>query len=234
MANTLQILSGGAARAVSEGLAASLAAETGCGSSGQSGAVGAMRDLLLGGSPCDVLILTGALIAELEQAGHAVAGSARPLGQVRTAIAVKSGSTQPAVGTRDQLRGALLRAPSIWFPDPERATAGIHFKRVLEQLGIYEQVRERLSTWPNGATAMAQMAREAQPGAIGCTQVTEILYTPGVTLVAPLPSEFELSTTYVAAVASKAENPQAARVLVNMLGGEASLALRMKGGFDVS
>ena len=46
---------------------------------------------------------------------------------------------------------------------------------------------DRLRTFPNGITAMRAMASDAVPGAIGCTQVTEIAYVPGVALVGLLP-----------------------------------------------
>ena len=40
---------------------------------------------------------------------------------------------------------------------------------------------------------MREMAASDEGNAIGCTQITEIKYTPGVALVGPLPVEFELS-----------------------------------------
>ena len=45
-------------------------------------------------------------------------------------------------------------------------------------------------------------SRSARP--IGCTQATEILSTPGVTVAGALPAGFELATTYTAAVAANA------------------------------
>ena len=55
MAGTLKLLSGGAAQA----LVGRLAARSAVAVEGTFGAVGAMRDKLLSGAPCDVLILTG-------------------------------------------------------------------------------------------------------------------------------------------------------------------------------
>src|SRR5205085_2131101 len=52
-----------------------------------------------------------------------------------------------------------------------------------------------------GATAMAAMAK-AGGHPIGCTQATEILATPGVRLVAPLPAGFSLETVYTATAAN--------------------------------
>ncbi|MEN3296477.1 MAG: molybdate transport system substrate-binding protein, partial [Burkholderiales bacterium] len=61
---------------------------------------------------------------------------------------------------------------------------------------------------------------------------TEILYTDNVKLVGALPKEFELATVYTAAVCSKAAQPEAARKLVELLGGEKSKAVRLAGGFE--
>ncbi len=229
---TLHILSGGAAFGLVSRLEAPFKASTGCTLAGTFSAVGAMRDQLLAGAPCDVVILSAALIAQLEASGHVLAGSARALGKVRTGIAVKAGSPQRKVSTPDELRAALLQASGIYFPDPIRATAGIHFMNVLQQLGIDAQVANRLRPYPNGATAMAKMAKCPEAGVIGCTQVTEILYTAGVDLIAVLPKEFELATVYTAAVSGKAANPSQAVALVDLLSSAEAGALRLAGGFE--
>jgi len=230
--SSLNILSGGAAQGLVGQLRGKFYNETGRSIEGSFGAVGLMRDQLLAGAPCDVLILTQALIDELTASGHVLAGSARPLGTVRTGVAVKTGEAKPGVDTPEALKTALLVATGIYFPDPVKATAGIHFMNVLKKLGIDGQVAGALRPFPNGATAMKEMATATEPGLIGCTQVTEILYTPGVQLVAPLPMEFELATVYVAAVAAKAEQPQAAVMLIDMLASPAAAELRRAGGFE--
>jgi molybdate transport system substrate-binding protein len=229
----LHILSGGAASGVVKALQAEFHAQTGADIQGTFGAVGVMKERLLAGAPCDVLILTSALIAELERSGSVVPGTAAALGKVKTGVAVKAGEAMPDVTTADGLRRTLLAARAIYFPDPQRATAGIHFINVVKQLGILAEVESALRPFPNGATAMAEMAKTDEPGLVGCTQVTEILYTPGVTLVAPLPKEFELATVYTAAVCSKSGQPELARKLVSLLSGAASSELRQRGGFEL-
>ena len=230
--SSLKILSGGAAQGLVQQLRGNFYSETGRAIEGSFGAVGTMRDKLLAGEPCDVLILTQALIEELTIAGRVQPGSDRALGVVRTGVAVKNDEPQPKVDTPEALKDALLAAKGIYFPDPVRATAGIHFMGVLKRLGIDQQVAGALRPYPNGATAMKEMAGTSGPGLIGCTQVTEILYTPGVQLVALLPKTFELATVYTAAVASKAEQPQAARLLIDMLAAPDAVPLRRAGGFE--
>lgn len=230
--SSLHILSGGAAQGLVKQLRGTFYKETGRAIDGTFGAVGLMREKLLAGAPCDVLILTEALIAQLTASGHAVPGSARALGAVKTAVAVKTGQPHPEVNTPEALKAALLAAKGIYFPDPLKATAGIHFMNVLKKLGIDAELAPRLHVFPNGAAAMGAMAQAAEAGLIGCTQVTEIMYTPGVELVAKLPKEFELATLYVGAVAVKAEQPQAATLLIDMLASEDNKELRRAGGFE--
>ena len=129
-----------------------------------------------------------------------MAGSAANIGTVLTAVAVRSGEPLPDVGNAAGLRAALLAADAIYFPDPKLATAGIHFAKVIERLGIAADVASRIKTYPNGATAMRELAAARGGRPIGCTQVTEILNTPGAQLVAPLPEGFELATVYTAGV----------------------------------
>ena len=228
----LKILSGGAAKGVVTALQQDFAADTGAVIAGTFGAVGAMKDKLLAGEACDVMILTAALIEALAASGHLVAASAAPLGRVRTGIAVRTGEALPMIADRDSLRASLVQARGIYFPDPLLATAGIHFVNVLKRLGIHDEVRSRLRPFPNGATAMGALAQSTEAGLIGCTQITEIKYTEGVTLVGPLPKEFELATVYSAAVCSGSAQPETAAALVKLLSGSRSAPLRAAGGFE--
>jgi molybdate transport system substrate-binding protein len=200
---------------------------------GRFGAVGAMKEALLAGEACDVMIVTAAMVAELQDAGRLVAGSEAVLGRVRTGIAVREGEPMPAIATPDALRQSLRAASAIYFPDAQRSTAGIHFASVMGRLGIADEAASRLRTFPNGATAMRELAA-APRGAIGCTQITEIKYTPGIALVGPLPEAFELATVYTAAVSANARDPALARRFVDLLTGPASRGLREQGGFEIS
>ena len=121
------------------------------------GAVGAIREKLFAGEPCDVFILTEAMLDELAASGHVVAATRAALGRVRTGIGVRASDALPDIKDRAALERSLRAATDIFLPDPQRATAGIHFKRVLEQLGIslkwrhgygrIRTVRRRCARW---------------------------------------------------------------------------------------
>jgi molybdate transport system substrate-binding protein len=223
----LRFISAGAA----QGFATALAHRDGLQADGHFGAVGAMLERFRAGEPCDVLILTHAQIAELVGQGRALGDTATDLGSVPTAIAVRAGDPAPDISGESALRAALLAADAIYFPDPAKATAGIHFARVLDQLGIRAEVDARSKTFPNGAAAMQALA-QAPGRPIGCTQATEIRATPGVRLVAPLPRGFALDTVYTAAVNTRALAPDAARRFVQGIANESSRELRAHAGFE--
>ena len=222
----LRFVSAGAA----QGLVSAVAAQRRVQIAGSFGAVGAMLEKLDAGEPADIVILTRPQIERLEKESRVVRASASDLGLVPTSIAVRIHDAAPDVGSEAGLRGALLAADTIHFPDPSRATAGIQFAKVLEKLGLDQALKARLRTHPNGATAMRALAgTSGRP--IGCTQATEILATPGVRLVGPLPRGFELDTVYTAAVHAQATDREAAGAFVRALTGGEARERRANAGF---
>jgi molybdate transport system substrate-binding protein len=138
------------------------------------------------------------------------AGSPVDLGIVRTALGVRAGDPTPPIDDAHALRSALMAADAIHLPDPQLATAGIHFAKVLAKLGIAGELTKRLRPSPNGAAAMQALAGACAARPIGRTQVSEILDAPGVTLLGPLPPPFGLASVYTAAVSTGSHLPREA------------------------
>ena len=233
--NALHVLSGGAANGLVSRIQPRFTDLTGLAIEGTYSAVGQMKDALLAGQPCDLIILSEALIAELMGAGHLQPGSATRLGSVKTGVALPQGMDSPEVSHEVGLRQALQAAQAVYIPDPVKSTAGIHFMRVLKALGLETELAPRLKAFANGQTAMAAMAADAAAGhmgLLGCTQVTEILNTAGVQLAGLLPASLELSTVYTAAVVQGAAQALAAAQLCAMLADQESAPVRAACGFS--
>lgn len=231
MAKTLDILSGGAAQGLVGRVQAAFAQRHDVHIAGTFGAVGMMKDKLVAGAPCDLLILSEALIQGLVAEGRADAATVRAIGGVKTGVALKQGRSAVAIRNVDDLKTLLHSAPAIYFPDPVKATAGIHFLKVLQALGLADEAA-RLRTYPNGAMAMAALAQAPEADAVGCTQVTEILITQGVQLTGLLPAPHELTTVYTAAVAKGAREPELARALIDAMSAPEAAQLRRECGFE--
>ncbi|RTE95033.1 substrate-binding domain-containing protein [Bradyrhizobium sp. LVM 105] len=228
---TLNILSGGAAQGLVRGLTEAFRAQTGLGIEGEFGAVGLMADKLRAGTPADLVILTQALVANLAGEKLIVPSSITDVGRVETALAVRSHDPKATVTTEADLREVLRGADAIYVPDTKASTAGQHVARVLDQLGIAYEVASRLKIFPNGATAMRELANSTATRPIGCTQATEIIATDGITLSGSLPPGCELVTMYSAGITVRAAHPKQAAALIALLSGADRKNLRQRMGF---
>jgi molybdate transport system substrate-binding protein len=227
------VLSGGAAAGVVKGIQADFETTYGCQIDGTFSAVGAMRDLVVKGNPCDLVILSKSLVQELVSSGHVIESSVRSLGIVPTGIAIPSSRKTPfpKIETVEDLIMAFRSASALYFPDMQKSTAGIHFMKVMQQLGLDQELASRFKTFPNGATAMSEMANDLNTNVLGGTQTTEINICPGVELIGLLPPPLELNTDYTLAICKNSQNPELTLKLANILVGQASLALRQKIGY---
>ena len=228
---SLNILSGGAAQGLVARLAPEFKEKTGLDIAGEFGAVGAMADRLRQGTPTDIVILTAAIVAKLAEENLVVPASIADVGLVETALAVRANDPLVTASDAASLRAALLAADAIFVPDTKVSTAGIHVAKVLQQLGIADEVAARLRIYPNGATAMRHLAASDAVRPIGCTQSTEIIGTKGVVLSGALPPGCGLATMYTAGITTRAANADAARALIDLLTGNEQHQLRTRAGF---
>lgn len=228
---TVTILSGGAAQGLVRGLTETFKAQTGLSIDGEFGAVGIMADRLRAGAPADLVILTQALLAKLAEEELVIPSSIADVGRVETALAVRKRDPRVAVKTESDLREVLRSADAIYVPDTKASTAGQHVAKVLDQLGIAYEVASRLKIFPNGATAMRELAASTAQRPIGCTQATEIIATDGIALSGSLPPGCELVTTYTAGVTARAAYPKEAAALIALLTGADQKELRQRIGF---
>jgi molybdate transport system substrate-binding protein len=227
----VRVLAAGATESTLRAVAAEYEHRTGRALQLGFGAVGQLRDRVLSGEDADLVIVTPAIVEQLEAKAVLRPGTRIDLGRVGGGIAVPRGSPSPAVGTPEELRKALLGAAEIYLADPATATAGAYFLTIAERLGIADEVRPRIRSAPGGKEAMQQMAR-ASGRAIGVTQISEILAVPEVTLVGPYPEPFQRMTTYAGVIPARAQHPEAARDLLRFLTTDGVQASFRKAGFE--
>ncbi len=190
--------------------------------------VGALRDRVAKGESPHLVILSAAALDALDKAGRLVAGSRRSLGVTGIGLAVPAGAPRPDISTPDRLREALLRAPSLAYADPARgATAGTHFRKVLEQLGIADVVASKVTLVPFGGDAVVA-AGEGRV-ALAVSQASEIVSHPKVDYVGPLPPPLQLATPY--GVAAAKPETEAGKAFVTLLTGPAGAAALARVGF---
>jgi len=230
----LHVISAGAAQSVVQQLADELAAEGGPEVVASFGAVGAQKRRVLDAGVVDIVVLTQAMVDELVSSGHVVPGSRMDLGSVCGGIAIPAGRPRPDVSAPEALAASLVAASAIFIPDPAIATAGMQFMSMCAKLGVLDVVVPKLKTFPNGYTAMTEMARAHAEAVIGCTQITEIRFVRGVELVAALPKHLQVPTVYSLGISTRAGAPEQAREFAARLAGPVAASRLAASGFGMA
>jgi molybdate transport system substrate-binding protein len=181
------------------------------------------------GEVADFIIVSRRAADSLIKSGIVPPNNDFVLGGSSIAVAVPAGRPKPDVSTAAGLRNALLAAKAIAYTDPTSGgPSGIQFAKVLENLGIAEQVRPKTKFPPSGGFVGEILARgEAD---IGIQQSTELRSFRGVDVVGVLPSEFQIVTEYSVALPTNAVNGEGAKALVEfMRSTEGAAAMKAKG-----
>jgi len=180
------------------------------------GLAAVLKTQFLDGAPADVLILTGPIVEDLAKQGKVVADSKVDVARSGVGIGVKAGAPKPDIATPEALKRAVLAAKSVGFS--KEGASGVAFARVLERLGIAEQVRAKYKDTGTKAGEML-VAGDIE---LGAAQVPELMAVPGVDVVGPLPAELQTVTVFSVGLAAEAKEADAAKALIQFLAGPAA------------
>jgi molybdate transport system substrate-binding protein len=142
-----------------------------------------------------LLITSVPLIRNAESAGTLRDGVSVSVGSTFAGVAVTPGSAKPDVSSREKLKAALLAAKHIAVSDPTRgATVGTHFMKVIEALGIKDEVLRKV-TFASDGIETVHLVMEGTAD-LGVSQSSEIVQASPDALAGPFPAEFALSTEF--------------------------------------
>src|SRR5438105_10199128 len=177
------------------------------------GLAAVLKTRFLEGAPADVLILTAPIVEDLAQQGKVVAESKKDVARSGVGIAVKAGAPKPNISTPEALKSAVLAAKSIGYS--REGASGVAFARVLERLGIADQVKPK---YKDTGTKAGEMLAAGEID-LAAAQIPELMAVPGIEIVGPLPAELPTVTTCSVGLATGAQEPGAAQALIEFLAG---------------
>ncbi len=174
-----------------------------------------MLEVVRGGGTADVICGTAGAIDELTREGRIMQGSRTDLATAGVGACVRAGEPRPDISTVEALKRALLDAKSVSFS--KAGQSGIHFAKVIEQLGIADAVRAKAVINPSGLVGEVIVRGEAD---LGFQQVSELLAVKGVDLVGPLPDAVQLNSLFAAGIGAATQQRDVAQALIRHLCGE--------------
>jgi molybdate transport system substrate-binding protein len=180
------------------------------------GNLGALVKLVTDGETADLVILPQQGAARFVQAGKARAENVVVIARGGLGVAVRKGAARPDISTPDQFKRALLASKSITYLDPAGGgVSGTHFVKVLDRLGIADEMKSKTVLHRNSGEAAAFVA--GGKAEIGVNLIQELLPKAGIDVVGPLPGDLQYSIVYSAVTMAGAQDGQAAKALVEFL-----------------
>ena len=193
--------------------------------------MGAITDRMLGGESPDLVIGSTPSLVRLAKEGRVAAQSTVTFARVGVGAVVPSGTAVPAFATPEEVRKALLESRTLVYANPAGGgAAGIHVGKMLERLGIAEQVKGKTRFGAGGDVTEVALAQGA--GTLGLTQISEIVGKPGAEFVGPLPDALQNYTGITAGIPPASTQSAAAAELIAFLKSPASRAAMQRRGMQ--
>jgi molybdate transport system substrate-binding protein len=183
------------------------------------------------GDAIDVVIAPREGIAGLVKSAKVAPDDVTALASTGISVAVRKGASKPDISTPDKLKQALLATKSITYLNPaDGAASGIHFAKVLERLGIADEMKSKTVYAPKtGAVGVFVANGEAE---IGVVQYQLMFRQPGIDILGPLPGDLQAITVFSAAIIGSAREPATAKALVTFMRSAEGVAAIKADGMD--
>ena len=194
------------------------------------GVIAELKKRIQDGETADVMLLSRAALDDLQSQGKVAAGSIANVASSSVSVAARAGAPKPDISTSDALKRTVLASKSIVYADPARGGAsGVHFAKVLEKLGIANDMKAKTILVPGAQAAEVVSRGEAE---LGVAMASEIVPIAGAQLVGPLPAELGMSLVFSAGMGPASKDPAAAKALIQFVTGPAVAAVLKAKGMD--
>jgi molybdate transport system substrate-binding protein len=168
------------------------------------------------GETYDLLILPQRGIESLAKDGKVVTSAATSVVVTRIGVAVRKGAPKPDISTSEAFKRSMLAAKSITHGNPATGgISGVHVVKVLERLGIAEQMKAKTVLLDKAGLAGVLVADGKAE--IVIQPIQELVVVPGVEVVGPLPDELQDTVTYQAVIMPNAKEREPLNTLINYL-----------------
>jgi len=178
------------------------------------------------GEAWDVVVLAASAIDKLIADG-AVLAARVDLVRSGVAIAVHADAARPPVNTPDEVKAAVLAAPSLSY---STGPSGVYLEKLFKHWEILDEIRPRIVVPPPGIPVGTLVADGRV--ALGFQQLSELMNLPGIAVLGPLPDAIQTITVFSGGVCAASANPAAARALLEEMAAPATMAMKHRYGME--
>ncbi len=229
MASEIHVMSGGAPKEVFSVLVPKFEQQTGNKVKLEYAVITALRQKIAAGEQADVFVMPVPALDRLQKEGKVQSEGRRTFGTVGVSVIVKEGAKEPDISSEENFKAAMLAARSIVHATPGQTPSGDHMAKVMSQLGIDSEIKNKVIFRPaldGGAQLVA--AGDAE---IGIYPTSEVAHVKGIKIVGTLPRGIVLDTIYGGATAATTEKKDAANAFVSFMAAPENRAAWKEAGF---
>ena len=138
-------------------------------------------------------------------------------------VEAQAGTPKPDISSVDAFKRALRDAKSIGYIKVNRAN------ELIDRLGMTDELKSKVRV-PD-ADIVSELVAKGELE-LGIVVTTQILTTPGVELVGPLPSEIQYYFQFVGGVSAQSSAPAAARDLLKFFASPTAIPVIKSQGME--
>jgi molybdate transport system substrate-binding protein len=146
------------------------------------------------GEPFDFLVAAPGQIDGLINEGKIIPETRTNLTRSGIGVQVRAGAPKPDISTVEAFKQALLNAQSLAYL--KEGQSGVYLAGLLERLGIADAIQSKVTRPDTDIVSELVATGHIE---LGMVVITQILTTPGVELVGPLPPEIQSYITFTGA-----------------------------------
>lgn len=185
--------------------------------------MGAITQRMQGGESTDLVIGSTLSISTLVKDGRIRPDSPVTICKVGIGAVVPSGAPKPEVASVEGLLRALLAAKVVVYANPSGGgAAGIHVARVIEKLGLTAQLQPKTKFGAGGD--VTEVTLSLGTGALGITQISEIVGKPGADFAGPLPALLQNYTGVTLGIPTNVDRSEAISAFIRFLNSPIAIA----------
>lgn len=177
--------------------------------------------------PFDFLVAAPGQIDGLIKDGKILPPTRTDLTRSGIGVAVRAGAPKPDISSVDAFKRTLLKARSIGYL--KEGQSGVYLAGMLERLGIAEAIKSKVTRPDTDIVSELVAKGEVE---VGMVVITQILTTPGVQLVGPLPPELQSYIVFTGGVSANSSAPGAAKELMRFLTGPIAIPVIRAQGME--
>jgi len=187
-----------------------------------------LADRIIDGESFDIFIGPPVQMNRVMQNKKVMADTRTAIAHSGIGLEVRAGAPKPDIGTVDAFKQALLKANSIGYLKQE-GTSGAYLHGLFERLGIAEAIRHKIVRPEKDI--VSELVAKGEIG-LGMVVITQIMTTPGVDLVGPIPHEVQSYVRWSGGVSTNSTAPKMAKELLEFLTGPTALPVLKAQGME--